>query len=42
MQIMHHIMHKIIASKGNQLSDLSTVAEPGVVDVMKKKVAEST
>ncbi|KAG1772235.1 hypothetical protein EV702DRAFT_1246687 [Suillus placidus] len=40
--IMCRIMRKIIAGEGDQLGDLSTVAEPGVVDVIKKKVAEST
>jgi acetyl-CoA synthetase len=42
MQIMRRIMRKIVAGEGDQLGDLSTVAEPGVVDVIKKKVAEST
>ncbi|KAG1886527.1 hypothetical protein F4604DRAFT_1900295 [Suillus subluteus] len=40
--IMRRIMRKIVAGEGDQLGDLSTVAEPGVVDVIKKKVAEST
>lgn len=41
-QIMRRIMRKIVAGEGDQLGDLSTVAEPGVVDVIKKKVAESS
>jgi len=41
-KIMRRIMRKIVAGEGDQLGDLSTVAEPGVVDVIKKKVAEST
>jgi acetyl-CoA synthetase len=41
LQIMRRIMRKIVAGEGDQLGDLSTVAEPGVVDVIKKKVAES-
>ncbi|KAF8066861.1 hypothetical protein FPV67DRAFT_1496744 [Lyophyllum atratum] len=40
-KIMRRIMRKIVAGEGDQLGDLSTVAEPGVVDVIKKKVAES-
>ncbi|KAL0065901.1 acetyl-coenzyme A synthetase 2 [Marasmius tenuissimus] len=39
-KIMRRIMRKIVAGEGDQLGDLSTVAEPGVVDVIKKKVAE--
>ncbi|KAG1886525.1 hypothetical protein F4604DRAFT_1917327 [Suillus subluteus] len=41
-KIMRRIMCKIVSGEGDQLGDLSTVAEPGVVDVIKKKVAEST
>jgi acetyl-CoA synthetase len=41
-QIMRRIMRKIVAGEGDQLGDLSTVAEPGVVEQIKKKVAEST
>ncbi|KAK0499260.1 hypothetical protein EDD18DRAFT_1156139 [Armillaria luteobubalina] len=41
-KIMRRIMRKIVAGEGDQLGDLSTVAEPGVVDIIKKKVAEST
>ncbi|KAJ7356480.1 hypothetical protein DFH08DRAFT_849166 [Mycena albidolilacea] len=40
-KIMRRIMRKIVAGEGDQLGDLSTVAEPGVVDVIKQKVAES-
>jgi len=39
-KIMRRIMRKIVDGQGDQLGDLSTVAEPGVVDVIKKKVAE--
>ncbi|KAJ6521819.1 hypothetical protein DFH09DRAFT_1330926 [Mycena vulgaris] len=40
---MHRIMRKIVAGEGDQLGDLSTVAEPGIVELMKQKitVAES-
>lgn len=41
-KIMRRIMRKIIAGEGDQLGDLSTLAEPSVVDMIKKKVAEST
>jgi len=40
-KIMRRIMRKIVAGEGDQLGDLSTLAEPGVVEVIKKKVAES-
>ncbi|KAK7464861.1 acetyl-coenzyme A synthetase 2 [Stygiomarasmius scandens] len=40
-KIMRRIMRKIVAGEGDQLGDLSTVAEPGVVDQIKQKVAES-
>lgn len=40
-KIMRRIMRKIIAGEGDQLGDLSTVAEPAVVDVIKEKVAAS-
>ncbi|SJL04317.1 related to Acetyl-coenzyme A synthetase [Armillaria ostoyae] len=40
-KIMHRIVRKTVASEGDQLGDLSTVGEPGVVDISKKKVAES-
>jgi hypothetical protein len=38
---MRRIMRKIVDGQGDQLGDLSTVAEPGVVDIIKKKVAGS-
>ncbi|KAF7762362.1 hypothetical protein Agabi119p4_8955 [Agaricus bisporus var. burnettii] len=41
-KIMRRIMRKIIAGEGDQLGDLSTLAEPAVVDVIKQKVAAST
>ncbi|KIN93133.1 hypothetical protein M404DRAFT_545460, partial [Pisolithus tinctorius Marx 270] len=40
-KIMRRIMRKIVAGEGDQLGDLSTIAEPGVVEVIKKKVAAS-
>ncbi|KAJ7160430.1 acetate--CoA ligase [Mycena filopes] len=40
-KIMRRIMRKIVAGEGDQLGDLSTVAEPGVVELIKQKVAES-
>lgn len=39
-QIMRRILRKIVAGEGDQLGDLSTLAEPAVVDIIKKKVAE--
>ncbi|KAH6901954.1 acetyl-coenzyme a synthetase [Coprinopsis sp. MPI-PUGE-AT-0042] len=39
-KIMRRIMRKIVAGEGDQLGDLSTLAEPGIVEVIKKKVAE--
>lgn len=38
-KIMRRIMRKIIAGEGDQLGDLSTLAEPGVVDLIKEKVS---
>ena len=40
-KIMRRIMRKIVAGEGDQLGDLSTLAEPGVVDVIKVKVADA-
>ncbi|KAF7343197.1 Acetyl-coenzyme A synthetase [Mycena venus] len=40
-KIMRRILRKIVMDEGDQLGDLSTVAEPGVVDIIKQKVAES-
>lgn len=39
-KIMRRIMRKIVAGEGDQLGDLSTLAEPGIVDVIKAKVAD--
>ncbi|KAJ7758195.1 hypothetical protein DFH07DRAFT_818989 [Mycena maculata] len=39
-KIMRRIMRKIVAGEGDQLGDLSTVAEPGVVEIIKQKVAQ--
>ncbi|KAJ6473430.1 acetate--CoA ligase [Mycena vitilis] len=39
-KIMRRIMRKIVAGEGDQLGDLSTVADPSIVDVIKAKVAE--
>jgi acetyl-CoA synthetase len=41
MQIMRRILRKIVAGEGDQLGDLSTLAEPAVVDVIKERVAKS-
>jgi len=41
-KIMRRIMRKIVAGEGNQLGDLSTLADPGVVDGIWKKFATST
>jgi acetyl-CoA synthetase len=40
-KIMRRIMRKIVAGEGDQLGDLSTLAEPAVVDQIKAKVAKS-
>lgn len=40
-KIMRRIMRKIVAGEGDQLGDLSTLAEPAVVDIIKSKVAAS-
>jgi acetyl-CoA synthetase len=37
-QIMRRIMRKIVAGEGDQLGDLSTLADPSVVDQLKTKV----
>lgn len=34
-------MRKIVAGEADQLGDLSTLAEPGVVDVIIQKVASA-
>jgi acetyl-CoA synthetase len=36
---MRRIMRKIVNGEGDQLGDLSTLADPGVVDSIKQKVA---
>jgi acetyl-CoA synthetase len=41
-KIMRRIMRKIVAGEGDQLGDLSTLADPSVVDTIKEKVAKST
>jgi acetyl-CoA synthetase len=38
---MRRIMRKIVSGEGDQLGDLSTVEEPGVVDQIKEKVASA-
>ena len=38
---MRRIMRKIVAGEGDQLGDLSTLAEPAVVDQIKEVVARS-
>ncbi|KIL66560.1 hypothetical protein M378DRAFT_185923 [Amanita muscaria Koide BX008] len=40
-KIMRRILRKITAGEGDQLGDLSTIADPSVVDSIKKKVAGS-
>ena len=37
-KIMRRVLRKIVAGEGDQLGDLSTLAEPGVVDVIMEKV----
>lgn len=39
-KIMRRICRKICAGEGDQLGDLSTLADPSIVDEIKKKVAE--
>lgn len=36
---MRRVLRKIVAGEGDQLGDLSTLAEPAVVDTIKQKVA---
>lgn len=38
---MRRIMRKIVAGEGDQLGDLSTLAEPAIVEVIKAKVASA-
>ena len=40
-KIMRRIMRKISSGEGDQLGDLSTLADPSVVDAIKAKVAGS-
>jgi acetyl-CoA synthetase len=41
-KIMRRVLRKIVAGEGDQLGDLSTLAEPAVVDQIKAKVAAGT
>ncbi|KAH8102116.1 acetate--CoA ligase [Cristinia sonorae] len=41
-KIMRRIMRKIVAGEGDQLGDLSTLAEPAVVDTIKAKVSSAS
>jgi len=41
-KIMRRIMRKISSGEGDQLGDLSTLADPSVVDSIKAKVAASS
>ncbi|KAH9903296.1 acetate--CoA ligase [Cubamyces lactineus] len=41
-KIMRRVLRKIVAGEGDQLGDLSTLAEPTVVDSIKQKVAASS
>jgi acetyl-CoA synthetase len=38
---MRRIMRKIITGEGDQLGDLSTLSEPGIIDLIKKKGVDS-
>lgn len=38
---MRRIMRKVVAGQGDQLGDLSTVADPSTVDLIKAKVAQA-
>jgi acetyl-CoA synthetase len=39
---MRRIMRKIVAGEGDQLGDLSTLADPSTVDLIKAKVSQSS
>jgi acetyl-CoA synthetase len=39
---MHRIMRKIVAGEGDQLGDLSMLADPSTVDLIKANVAQSS
>ena len=41
-KIMRRIMRKIVAGEGDQLGDLSTLADPSIVEVIKQKVAAAS
>ena len=41
-KIMRRVLRKIVAGEGDQLGDLSTLADPSVVDSIKAKVAQGT
>ncbi|TDL27840.1 acetate--CoA ligase [Rickenella mellea] len=41
-KIMRRIMRKIVAGEGDQLGDLSTLADPSVVEQIKETVAKNT
>jgi acetyl-CoA synthetase len=38
---MRRIMRKVVNGEGDQLGDLSTLADPSVVELIKAKVASS-
>ena len=40
-KIMRRIMRKIVAGEADGLGDLSTLADPSIVEVIKTKVAEA-
>jgi acetyl-CoA synthetase len=40
-KIMRRILRKILAKESDQLGDISTLAEPGVVDVLVEKVTQA-
>lgn len=39
LQIMRRIMRKVVAGEADQLGDLSTLADPSIVEVIVAKVA---
>ena len=41
-KIMRRIMRKIVAGEGDQLGDLSTLADPAVVEQIKEKVVQGS
>jgi acetyl-CoA synthetase len=38
-KIMRRILRKLVAGEGDQLGDLSSIADQGVVEEIKKKIA---